>query len=69
MKLSERDTILVYNMVLKNGGQFMFRSNAGSQRRTFHLIIASDGVIPLCDDQHGILVKEIINMRVQAALD
>lgn len=66
MKLSELDTILIYNTVLENGGQFMFRSNAGSQRRTFHLIIASDG---LCDDHHGILVKEIINMRVQAALD
>jgi hypothetical protein len=30
-------------MVLENGDQFMFQSNAGSQRRTFHLIIAFSG--------------------------
>lgn len=38
---------------LENGDQFMFQSNAGSQRRMFHLIIALDGS---CDDHHGILV-------------
>lgn len=40
-------------MVLGNGIQFMFQSNAGSQRRTFHLIIALEGS---CDDHHGTLV-------------
>ena len=49
-------------MVLENGVQFMFQSNADSQRRTFHLIIALEGS---CDDHHGTVALDCSNYTRQ----